>query len=204
MRILIAAAAFLIAGGAIAQDAAEPKPDPEFPGKMFAGKVNKDKNYACYVRFYDEDHLVRHPLQKVRVMKLLVTAESSEDDPKLTYSFRLGVNFRARKGNFDSSGYCGSGAFAEDPKQKPRLNCGVDCDGGGISVEMTPDSKATLVRLESIRIWQNNRPDDEGLTLSGGADDKIFRLDRTRLDQCRALITDRKELAAMRSIENRR
>ena len=31
-----------------------------------------------------------------------------------------------------------------------------------------------------------------------GVDDKVFRLDRTKLDECTSLIADRKELAAMR------
>jgi hypothetical protein len=55
------------------------------------------------------------------------------------------------------------------------------------------------VRLESIRIWRNNKPDDEGLNLSGGADDRVFRLDRVPVEMCRSLVTDRKELAAMRT-----
>jgi hypothetical protein len=36
------------------------------------------------------------------------------------------------------------------------------------------------------------------VALSGGKDDKVFRLDRSGLDDCRSLITDRKELAALR------
>jgi len=32
----------------------------------------------------------------------------------------------------------------------------------------------------------------------------VFRLDRTTLDQCRALVHDRKELAAMRDVSKRR
>ena len=36
-------------------------------------------------------------------------------------------------------------------------------------------------------------------TLNGGKDDRVFRLDRTSLDECRSLVTDRKELAAMRT-----
>ena len=65
-------------------------------------------------------------------------------------------------------------------------------------MELTPDNKATLVRLDSIRIWNNNKPDDEGLSLSGGADDRVFRLDRAPLELCKSLVTDRQELAAMR------
>jgi len=215
MRHLLLCAALIAAGFAQAQavraqtapvqaapvQAAQPKYDAVFAEQMFAGKVDQDKAYACFVRVYDAAHLARHPLQKVKSMKLLVTGEKSSDLPVLGYSFRLGLNFRNRKGNFDSSGSCGSAGITESPAHKTMLGCGVDCDGGGISVEMTPDNKATLVRLDRIRIWQNNKPDDEGLDLSGGADDKIFRLDRANLDLCRSLITDRKELAAMRTLK---
>jgi hypothetical protein len=64
---------------------------------------------------------------------------------------------------------------------------------------LTPDSKATLIRLDRIRIWRGNAPDEEASEeLVGGADDKLFRLDRADLEACRSLVTDRKELAAMR------
>jgi hypothetical protein len=187
---------------ALAQD--EIKVDPQFPSRMFAGTVNKGPNYACFVRVYDGAHLKRHPQQKVKMMKLLVTGEPAEDKPGLSYSFRMGVAFVKRPGNFDSSGECGLGPMAESTPGKTIMGCGVDCDGGGITVELKPDNSATLVRLERIRIWQNNKPDEDGLDLSGGADDKLFRLDRARLDHCKSLITDRKELAAIRSIENRK
>ena len=48
-------------------------------------------------------------------------------------------------------------------------------------------------------MWQNNRPDEEAReALTAGADDKIFRLDRTDARDCASLVTDRKELAAIR------
>jgi hypothetical protein len=193
---------FTLGAGAQAQDQA--KVDPQFASKMFAGEPDKDKNYACFVRTYDSAHLARHPLQKVKMMKLLVTAERVEEKPDLSYSFRLGVAFTRKPGNFDSSGDCGFGAVEESTPNKTVMGCGVDCDGGGITVELKPDSKATLVRLERIRIWQNSKPDEDGLDLSGGADDKLFRLDRANIELCRSLITDRKELAAIRSLANKK
>jgi hypothetical protein len=200
--------ALALGGVAQAQDGnAERKGDPDFPAKLFAGPAGKDKNYACFVRVYDPGHLARHPLQKVKAMKLLVTGEPAEDSPGLSYSFRMGVAFVKRPGNFDSSGACSHRATDPDDKSDDRnaqLGCGVDCDGGGISIELKPDNKATLVRLERIRIWRNNNPEEEGLDLSGGADDKVFRLDRASLSQCRSLITDRKELAAIRSPANKK
>jgi len=61
------------------------------------------------------------------------------------------------------------------------------------------DDKSALIRLERIRIWERNKPDDDASNdLVAGADDKIFRLDRTDLHECSELVTDRKELAALR------
>jgi hypothetical protein len=170
-----------------------------FTKRLFAGDVVKDKkSYACFVRSYDAAHLKQHPLQKVSAMKLLITAEQMPEEAELGYSFRLGVNFRNRPGNFDSSGDCHHPEASEVTADKIDLNCGVDCDGGGISVKLSNGDKSTLIGLERITIWRGNRPEPEPVALSGGKDDKIFRLDRTSLDDCRGLITDRKELAALR------
>lgn len=170
-----------------------------FAKRLFAGNIEKqDKSYACFVRRYDAAHLAKHSLQKVSAMTLLITAEQVPEDKALNYSFRLGVKFRQRPGNFDSSGNCGHPAASEVSADKLHLGCAVDCDGGGISVELSNADKSTLVRLDSIRIWRNNKPEDEGLELSGGADDRVFRLDRANLEVCRSLVADRKELAAMR------
>lgn len=170
-----------------------------FGQQMFAGAFNKEKSYACFVRSYDPGHLVRHPLQKVKTMKLLVTAESDPGSQIVGYSFRMGLSLRNRAGNFDSSGGCGFGKA--ETTHKPHISCAVDCDGGGISVEMTKDNKSVLLRLDKISIWHDNKPDGIGLDLSGGADDRVFRLDRANLDICRSLIADRKELAASRTLK---
>lgn len=193
----------VIAGTAQAQ----PPAPADFAKKLFvSGVTANDKSYACFVRHYDAAHLARHPQQKVTVMKLLITGEGKPADaeemkekgPLTNYSFRLGLRFRHRGGNFDSSGACGHPRAAEETPDKLQLFCGVDCDGGGISIEMANNDKSTLIRLTRIRIWQNNKPDDESIDLSGGADDRVFRLDRAKLEECRALITDREELAAIR------
>ena len=64
---------------------------------------------------------------------------------------------------------------------------------------MSKDDKSAIVRVERVRIWQNSKPDEElSDALVGGADDKIFRLDRTDIRECASLVTDRKELAEIR------
>ena len=168
-----------------------------FDNRMFGGPL-REKTYACFVRRYDASHLAQHPKQKVSAMKLLVTAEIPEEEPNtFNYSFRAGFQYRNRPGKFDSSGHCGH-TVAEDAGDEIRLGCGVDCEGGGINVAMK-DDKSAMIRLERIRIWERNKPDDDASNdLVAGADDKIFRVDRAELRECAELVTDRKELAALR------
>ena len=179
-----------------AQEAVDKAKATAFDTRMFAGPLGQ-KTYACFVRRYDASHLAQHPKQKVSAMKLLVTAEDAPEDKTVNYSFRLGFKYRHRAGNFDSSGYC-SHIVAENAGGEIRFGCGVDCEGGGIEVAMK-DDKSALSRLERIRIWERNKPDDDASNdLVAGADDKIFRVDRADLHECSELVTDRKELAALR------
>jgi len=183
-----------------AQDGVDKGKAAVFDSRMFAGPLGQ-KTYACFVRRYDAGHLALHPKQKISAMKLLVTAEDAPEDKTartVNYSFRLGFKYRHRPGNFDSSGYC-SHVVAENAGNEIRLGCGVDCEGGGIEVAMSKDDKSALIRLERIRIWERNKADEDASTdLVAGADDKIFRVDRADLHECSELVTDRKELAALR------
>lgn len=168
-----------------------------FNARMYAGAPGS-KAYACFVRRYDAEHLARHPKQKVAAMKLLVSAEFDTEDKQFHNSFRLGFRYRHRSGDFDSSGSCNHVVFTKDGNEV-RLGCGVDCEGGGIGVALSKDDKSAIVRLERVRVWQNNKPDDEAeQSLVAGADDGIFRLDRTGISECTSLVTDREELAALR------
>jgi hypothetical protein len=168
-----------------------------FTNRLFAGKVTPDKKaYACFTRNYDTAHMAEHPQQKVRTMKLLVTAEKMPDEPGLTYAFSLGLNLRNRTGNFDSSGNCSHPEATEVTADKFDLGCGIDCDGGRISIELTNNDKSTRIQLDRIRIW-NAKSEDEPMEFDGGKDDRVFRLDRTSLENCPSLVPDRKELAAM-------
>ena len=191
---LIATAA--LAGPGLAQDGVDKAKATAFDNRVFAAPLG-EKTYACFVRRYDANHLAQHPKQKVSAMKLLVTAENPPEEKITNYSFRLGFKYRHRPGNFDSSGFC-SHVVAEDKGNEIRFGCGVDCEGGGINVAMK-DDKSALIRLERIRIWERNKPDDDASNdLVAGADDKIFRVDRAELRECAELVTDRKELAALR------
>jgi hypothetical protein len=168
-----------------------------FNARMYAGTPG-NKAYACFVRRYDAEHLARHPKQKVALMKLLVSAEVDSEDKQLHNSFRLGFKYRHRSGDFNSGGSCSHVVFVKDGNDV-RLGCGVDCEGGSIGVALSKDDKSAVVRLVRVRVWQNNKPDDDAeQSLVAGADDGIFRLDRTDARECASLVTDRKELAALR------
>ena len=183
-------------GSGRAQDVIDKAKAAAFDNRVFAAPLGQ-KTYACFVRRYDADHLAQHPRQKVSAVKLLVTAENPPEEKITNYSFRIGVKYRHRPGNFDSSGFC-SHVLTEDNGHEIRFGCGVDCEGGGINVAVK-DDKSALIRLERIRIWERNKPDDDASNdLVAGADDKIFRVDRAELRECAELVTDRKELAALR------
>jgi len=172
----------------------------EFVTRVFGSPISLDKTtYACFTRSYDGEHLAEHPQQKVNAMKLLLTAQKFPEDNEMNYSFRLGVKFRSKSGNYDSSGDCGHGKFVNEKSNEAMLGCGVDCDGGGINVSLANADKSAIVQLDRVRIWKDrNYDEDAAQDLNGGADDKVFRLDRTDLKDCESLVTDRKELAAMR------
>lgn len=199
----VAASILLVAVGQVAraeETKAPAKPDNTFANKLYATDVTKQKKtYACFVRDYDHAHLAKHPAQKVSAMKLLVTAEQVPEDENINHSFSLGVKFRNKSGNFGSSGGCGHAKASEGENGKEHLDCNVDCDGGGVDVELTADAKATAVRIGSVRIWNYKKLDDDDLYLEDGADDRVFRLDRVPLDMCKSLAADRDELAAMRA-----
>lgn len=168
-----------------------------FNARMYAGAPGNTA-YACFVRRYDAEHLALHPKQKVASMKLLVSAETDPEDKQLHNSFRLGFRYRHRSGDFDTSGSCHHTVLTKEGNEV-RLGCGVDCEGGGIGVALSKDDKSAIVRLASVRVWLHNKPDDDAeRSLVAGSDDGIFRLDRADNSACTALVTDRKELAALR------
>jgi hypothetical protein len=210
IAVLTAAISAFAAAPALADE--QQQHDTDFAKRMFAGNLPKPKAYACFVRRYDAAHMAQHPLQKVSVMRLLVSTEKDPDFAVLQYAFRLGVNFRDRPGDFDSSGNCGHAPTIADPDNpdvppedrvtRPAgidFECNVDCDGGGVSVTLAHSDNSVIIRLDHIRIWKGSTPDAQAAgALQGGEDDKIFRLDRAGTSECASLVADRKELAAMR------
>jgi hypothetical protein len=198
----LAMAAALAAGGvaARADDGAQADQSTQYAMRMFAGRFDaKGTSYACFARRYDAAHLARHPKQTVKRMILLVQAEKIPEDKNLNYSFQLRFNFRERKGTFDSAGSCGHLAPAENAAEQLHLGCSVDCDGGGLATELVNNDKQLRVNIDRIAIWDSRKAGDEDARdgFDGGADDRIFLLERTGLDACKPLIGNDDKAASM-------
>lgn len=194
----LAFAAFAGIGSGLAQEGIDKAKARDFDARLFARPYDQ-KTYACFVRRYDSGHLTQHPQRKVSAMKLLVTAEiPPEEQSTINYAFHLGVKYRQKVGHFGSGGSCHH-VIAEEKGGEIHLGCGVDCDGGGITIAMSKDDKSAIVELERVRVWDRKKPDEDNMhDLEAGADDKMFRIERADLNECAEFVTDRKELAALR------
>jgi hypothetical protein len=155
-----------------------------FDKRVFGGPVG-DKASACFVRRYDAAHLRQHPKQKVSQMKLLVSAETKPGE-QASYAYKIGVQFRNKPGDFDGGSFCSH--YADDDGKNIRFSCDVECGGGGIEVALSKDDKAVIVHLEAIALWNRKHPDGDSDSLQGGADDKVFRLERVDAKECADLI----------------
>src|SRR3954470_7268942 len=91
-------------------------------------------NRICFTRAYDAAHWQQHPQQKVREIALLVSVEHIKDDNLYRYNFDLWAKVKGQAKTLQTSGECGH-AYAEKSAARRRIFCGVEWDGGGISIE---------------------------------------------------------------------
>jgi hypothetical protein len=106
----------------------------------------------------------------------------------------MAFHFCKRPGHFDGSSSC-SHFVAGDAGNEIRFSCAVECGGGGLEIALSKDDKFAIVRLESIALWDRRKPDSEGETLQGAADDKVFRVDRVDNRECAELLPNHGKLA---------
>jgi hypothetical protein len=175
-------------------DGIDPAKTKAFDTRVFAGPIG-NKAFACFVRHYDASHLAQHRKQKVTAIQLLVTAENHAGEPT-SYAYKAGFQLRDRSGNFDGGSSCGH-ETDEDSKNEIRFTCDIACGGGGLDIAMSTDNKSAIVHLEIIGVRDRKHPKRDELTLEGGTDDKVFRVDRVDNSECAELLPGNKELASL-------
>ena len=181
-------------GAAAQSEEADKARQAAFDKRVFAGPIGDKKAVACFVRRYDAGHLAKHRKQKVSAMKLVLTAEKAPGEPT-AYAIRIGVQFRGKPGNFDGDSSC-SHLIDEDGKKELSFGCGAECGGGGLEIAMSKDDRSAIVKLDAIGVYDRKHPDDVTVMLEGGADDKVFRLDRVDNSECVELLADHKRVAS--------
>jgi hypothetical protein len=192
---LVAALAAALPLAAHAEEGIDAAKEKAFDARVFGGPIG-NKAFACFVRRYDARHLAQHPKQKVAAIKLLLTAENQADEPT-HYAYKAGFQFKNRPGNFDGGSSCDH--MVEEDGNEIRFTCDVECGGGGLDIAMSRDNKSAIVHLEVIGVWDRKHPKRDAVTLEGGADDKVFRVDRVDNSECTELLGGNKELASVQA-----
>jgi hypothetical protein len=152
--------------------------------KIFGRDPGTGDAHACFVRHYTKAHLKSHPDQNVTDMIAYVSKQAGLD---AYYAINLQVNFRQLLKPFQVSGSCSQSTDGEQT-----LGCGVECDGGSLSVRVK-DESAILVEIpDSVRLYDASATEEGDLPTGArfGSDDKLFRLDRTELKDCLPVIYD--------------
>lgn len=152
--------------------------------KLFGRDPGSGAAHACFIRRYTKAHLASHPDQNVTTMLAFVSKQEGTDP---YYSVSLEVNFRQLNKPFQVAGSCSENA------ETGALGCGIDCDGGSLSVRVKNEQSILVDIPESVRLFDPSASDESADLPKGarfGPDDKLFRLDRTELTDCVPVIYD--------------
>ena len=125
---------------------------------------------GCFTRTYDRAHLAQHPDQMVTAVKLRIYRPPPENVDK--YWFVAQFRLRGKDETLRTSGICN--------ERVSGLRCLVECDGGGVDV--VPRARDATMYLDRISGPACN--EDSGQELTGGKDDRVFRLDRMNDGAC--------------------
>jgi hypothetical protein len=184
-RVALAAGALLIPLSATPGAAQTIPPGQEGAlGKLLAPVHDRR---ICFARTYDAAHLNKHPKQKVTGLLFQIRyhrhdPEKEYPEGQRNYYFDMAAKVKGQTNTLYASGEC---AVRGD-----RIRCGVDCDGGGVDLQHDPRSGALTVSFEDRHAYLRMTAgcgEDKSVDLKPGADDKLFRLNRASLAECRIL-----------------
>jgi hypothetical protein len=124
---------------------------------------------GCFTRTYDRAHLAQHPDQVVTAVMLRIYRPPPGNADK--YWFLAQFRLRGKDGTLRTNGICSEKASG--------LRCLVECDGGGVDV--VPRARDATINLDRI---SGPACEDSAQELTGGKDDRVFRLDRVNDAAC--------------------
>ena len=131
---------------------------------------------GCFIRSYDRTHLAKHPNQLITNVRLAI--RNRRDASLYRYEFALRVQVRGKSKILGTEGTC-------KEEGASRLHCSVECDGGGIDLSIREDE--AMMYLDRIRMascGQDIDNIDKSEEVTGGMDDRDFRLDRAPMATC--------------------
>jgi len=166
------------------------------------------RKQVCFARSYDAGHLKSHPRQRVTavVFSMSYRHEPTDDDPD-PYEFGLSLKRKTSKRTLYAAGNCrtlkplDADFLAKlEPDQRtalenerkalrggPALQCYIECDGVEVFVERAADAGSLLIHLDRLRMTTACGDDEDAVEVTGGADDRVFRVDKAPPAVCRAL-----------------
>jgi hypothetical protein len=132
---------------------------------------------GCFTRSYDRAHLALHPDQLVTAAKLRVYRPPPGNGS--AYWFLLQFRLRGSDETLRTSGICNETAKG--------LHCFVECDGG--SVDVVPRARGAMMYLDRISVAKCGQEyvNGDGQELTGGKDDREFRLVRVDSAPCEGM-----------------
>lgn len=142
---------------------------------------------ACWRIVYDAKHLAAHPQQKVTQLTFLLRVSGYDvggnfvfkNPDHVNYSFALSLKRRGDKRALTTAGDC---------LGEKSIDCSVDCDGGGVTIDKLPSGDGLSVRLYAAGIAFGGDCDTTtGTWVKPRADDKVFRLNSAPIKVCRKL-----------------
>ena len=142
---------------------------------------------ACWYRVYDAKLLASHPRQKVTELTFFLRVAGYDaggayvfkNPDHIYYNFALSLKRRGDKRTLTTSGDC---------LGEKTIDCSVDCDRGGVTIDRPSPSDGLSISLNVKGIaFGGNCETTTGTWVRPGADDKVFNLDPAPMEACKTL-----------------
>lgn len=142
---------------------------------------------ACWRRVYDAKHLTAHPQQKVTELTFFLRVSGYDpgggyvfkNPDHIVYNFAISLKRRANNRALAIGGDC----LGENT-----VECVVDCDGGGVTIDKLPSGDGLSISLDNDGIaFGGDCYTTRGIWVRPGADDRVFHLDPVPVEACKTL-----------------